>query len=274
MPGELPTIAQLECFIIYGRVGTLPGQPGGQHYPIGLQRPDQTPGDHPGRHIDPPFQAGQPADGGGETVPGPDHRLDRRAAENRLRHPGHRRNKAHGIERGDPPFSGRHPYEPAYRPFPAGSPFSAIQCTGSAHLPDPPCPDRGTAGCGVHLFCEGEPAPEGPARDFTIVHFCTDNLVYYAPLLKLEESRLTRERILSFPLVLYPTSYYMNEIYHRYFAGSPMEPLIYARLSTPYAMIHYCQENEVEHCCRTAAEDPGARKAGTSWRNPSKPEDS
>ena len=81
--------------------------------------------------------------------------------------------------------------------------------------------------------------------DFTIIHFCTDNLVYYAPLLKLEESRLTREQILSFPLVLYPTSYYMNEIYHRYFAGSPMEPLIYARLSTPYAMIHYCQENEV-----------------------------
>ena len=33
--------------------------------------------------------------------------------------------------------------------------------------------------------------------DFTIIHFCTDNLVYYAPLLKLEESRLTREQILT-----------------------------------------------------------------------------
>ncbi len=80
--------------------------------------------------------------------------------------------------------------------------------------------------------------------DFTVVHFCTDNLVYYAPLLQVGESPLTREQLLHYPLVLYPASYYMNEIYHRYFAGTPLEPQIYARLSTPYAIIHYCQQNE------------------------------
>lgn len=80
--------------------------------------------------------------------------------------------------------------------------------------------------------------------DFTVVHFCTDNLVYYAPLLRVGEAPLTRQQLLSRPLVLYPTSYYMNEIYHRYFAGLPLESRISARLSTPYAIIHYCQQNE------------------------------
>lgn len=82
------------------------------------------------------------------------------------------------------------------------------------------------------------------AKAFAVVHFCQDNLVYYAPLLPVGERPLTREEILSHPLVLYPTSYFMNQIYQQYFASTPMEPLISARLSTPYAMIHYCQENE------------------------------
>lgn len=82
------------------------------------------------------------------------------------------------------------------------------------------------------------------AEAFAVVHFCQDNLVYYAPLLPVGERPLTREEILSHPLVLYPTSYFMNQIYQQYFASTPMEPLISARLSTPYAMIHYCQENE------------------------------
>ena len=68
--------------------------------------------------------------------------------------------------------------------------------------------------------------------------------MYYAPLLPVGERPLTRKEILSHPLVLYPTSYFMNQIYQQYFASTPMEPLISARLSTPYAMIHYCQKNE------------------------------
>lgn len=68
--------------------------------------------------------------------------------------------------------------------------------------------------------------------------------MYYAPLLRVGEAPLTRQQLLSRPLVLYPTSYYMNEIYHRYFAGLPLESRISARLSTPYAIIHYCQQNE------------------------------
>lgn len=95
----------------------------------------------------------------------------------------------------------------------------------------------------TYFVKESLPRRTKPA-DFAVVHFCTDNLVYYAPLLKMGEAPLTREQILDQPLVLYPTSYYMNEIYLRYFAGTPQVPQICARLSTPYAIIHYCQENE------------------------------
>lgn len=79
--------------------------------------------------------------------------------------------------------------------------------------------------------------------DFAVIHFCTDNLVYYAPLLQVGEEPLSREAILRHPLVLYPTSYFMNQIFQEYFVDTPVEPQNIARLSTPYAMIHYCQEN-------------------------------
>lgn len=82
-----------------------------------------------------------------------------------------------------------------------------------------------------------------PANAYEVIHFCTDNLVYYAPLLPVGDFPLTRSQLLNRPLVLYPTSYFMNQIYQDYFAGTNREPMISARLSTPYAMIHYCQEN-------------------------------
>lgn len=36
----------------------------------------------------------------------------------------------------------------------------------------------------------------------------------------------------------------MNRIYTDYFIDIPMKYRISARLSSPYAIIHYCQENE------------------------------
>ena len=87
--------------------------------------------------------------------------------------------------------------------------------------------------------------PDGASReDYAVVRFCRDNMVYYGPRMDVGKSLLTREQILSMPLVLYPSSYYMNQIYTDYFMDVPMKYRISARLSSPYAIVHYCQENE------------------------------
>lgn len=87
--------------------------------------------------------------------------------------------------------------------------------------------------------------PDGASReDYAVVRFCRDNMVYYGPRMDVGKSPLTREQILSMPLVLYPSSYYMNQIYTDYFMDVPMKYRISARLSSPYAIVHYCQENE------------------------------
>ena len=87
--------------------------------------------------------------------------------------------------------------------------------------------------------------PDGARlEDYVIVRFCRDNMVYYGPRMDIGDKPLTREEILERPLVLYPSSYYMNRIYTDYFIDIPMKYRISARLSSPYAIIHYCQENE------------------------------
>ena len=87
--------------------------------------------------------------------------------------------------------------------------------------------------------------PDGASlEDYAIVRFCRDNMVYYGPRMDMGDQPLTKEEILGRPLVLYPSSYYMNRIYTDYFMDTPMKYRISARLSSPYAIIHYCQENE------------------------------
>lgn len=58
---------------------------------------------------------------------------------------------------------------------------------------------------------------------------------------------VTREAIARLPIVIYPKNYFMNKTFHAYFAPvlEKETPVISARLSTPYAMVYYCQQNGV-----------------------------
>ena len=87
--------------------------------------------------------------------------------------------------------------------------------------------------------------PAGGAAEYETAHFCWDNLVYYAPLLQPRVVPVTREAIARLPIVIYPKNYFMNKTFHAYFAPvlEKETPVISARLSTPYAMVYYCQQN-------------------------------
>lgn len=98
----------------------------------------------------------------------------------------------------------------------------------------------------VSTYFVAEDFPDGIPEAFAVAHFCWDSLVYYAPLLQPAQVPVTREEILKEPLVIYPKNYFMNKTFRRYFhdVGDKAKPFISARLSTPYAMVYYCQQNE------------------------------
>lgn len=85
--------------------------------------------------------------------------------------------------------------------------------------------------------------PEMPTAELVIKHFCWDNIVYYAPLLDLPQEAVTVDTILSQPVVLYPRQFIMNETIVKYCQGAGRPLRTAARLSTPYAMAYYCQQN-------------------------------
>lgn len=85
--------------------------------------------------------------------------------------------------------------------------------------------------------------PEMPAAELVIEHFCWDNIVYYAPLLDLPQEPVTVDTILASPVVLYPKQFIMNDTIVQYCKGAGKRPHTAARLSTPYAMAYYCQQN-------------------------------
>lgn len=60
--------------------------------------------------------------------------------------------------------------------------------------------------------------PAGGAAEYETAHFCWDNLVYYAPLLQPRVVPVTREAIARLPIVIYPKNYFMNKTFHAYFA--------------------------------------------------------
>lgn len=99
----------------------------------------------------------------------------------------------------------------------------------------------------VSTYYAADSLPSGVAADeYEAAHFCWDSLVYYAPLLQPREVPVPREEILRHPVVIYPKNYFMNKTFHKYFEPvlDESEPVISARLSTPYAMVYYCQQNE------------------------------
>ena len=136
MPGELPTIAQLECFIIYGRVGNFARAAREANitqsaFSAQIKHLETTLGVtliHRSRRGSQLTEEGKLflaritgwIDGLRKIV------YDTRATAE---------TKPTELNVGILRSLGDIHMKPAYRPFPAGSPFSAIQCTGSAHLP-------------------------------------------------------------------------------------------------------------------------------------------
>ena len=83
---------------------------------------------------------------------------------------------------------------------------------------------------------------EGMSFDgWECVHFSDDDIVFYAPCLARAEGDAARSWAAKQPLVVYPAKSSMNRVYERYF--SEEMPVVAARLSTPYAMVHFCREN-------------------------------
>ena len=84
---------------------------------------------------------------------------------------------------------------------------------------------------------------EEPFLDYQRVHFCRDKMVYFAPKIANLSSKVSLEVIEKKPLVYYPDNYFIAGRIKEYLAKAGVKPEMAASLSTPYAMIHYCQQN-------------------------------
>ncbi|MDQ0204180.1 LysR family transcriptional regulator [Pectinatus haikarae] len=74
--------------------------------------------------------------------------------------------------------------------------------------------------------------------------FCNEKMVFYAPHFNSQKNELAIEDIASYPLVQYAPHYLMNSIIKNYFTVNKKTPVVKAWLSTPYAIMNYCQQNE------------------------------
>ena len=76
--------------------------------------------------------------------------------------------------------------------------------------------------------------------------FCNERMVYYAPNIEGRGGGVINiEEICAHPLVQYSPYYLMNETINKYFASQRYTPETEAWFSTPYSIIHYCQQNQV-----------------------------
>lgn len=80
---------------------------------------------------------------------------------------------------------------------------------------------------------------DGYEKDF----FYKEELVFYAPNLHFAEDVLDIQTVAKQPMVDYSLNYFMHEAIESYFKCLNLSPDIEARLSTPYAMIYYCLNN-------------------------------
>ncbi|RYL95197.1 LysR family transcriptional regulator [Sporolactobacillus sp. THM7-4] len=80
---------------------------------------------------------------------------------------------------------------------------------------------------------------------FDRASFRTDRLIYYAPRLSISEKKISARTILKFPFVKYPSRYLMTTITEAYLIQyAHARPNAMVQLSTPYAIINYCKEND------------------------------
>lgn len=88
---------------------------------------------------------------------------------------------------------------------------------------------------------EDEAAMEG----FEKLFFCDERMVYYAPNIEVGGNTINIEEICDYPLVQYSPYYLMHNRINKYFAENNYSPEVEAWFSTPYALMHYCQQNQV-----------------------------
>ena len=75
--------------------------------------------------------------------------------------------------------------------------------------------------------------------------FYSEEYVYFAPLLDISQERVDNIILQKNPLVMHSPDYFLTKTLENYFINLKIEPNIEARLSTPYAIIHYCKNNKV-----------------------------
>lgn len=83
---------------------------------------------------------------------------------------------------------------------------------------------------------------EKPFADYAKVHFYKEPMVYYAPCRQDVSKTVSHQDIADYPLVYYPENYFIEQPIRDYFPAEYLPPKI-ATLSTPYAMVHFCQQN-------------------------------
>lgn len=80
-----------------------------------------------------------------------------------------------------------------------------------------------------------------PFAEYKQVHLCWDKMVYYAPRIDMPNTTISRKDIIEHPLVYYPSNYFIEQPIEEYFPQK--QPPRAATLSTPYSMVHFCQQN-------------------------------
>ncbi|MDU2065710.1 MAG: LysR family transcriptional regulator [Sporomusaceae bacterium] len=87
--------------------------------------------------------------------------------------------------------------------------------------------------------------PENNMGKFEKVFFCNDKMVFYAPNIKTAHQNISVESMASYPLVQYSPHYLMNSFVENFFQMHHFSPMVRAWLSTPYAIMNYCEQNEM-----------------------------
>ena len=77
--------------------------------------------------------------------------------------------------------------------------------------------------------------------EYEQIHLAWDQMIYYAPCLNVADEQISRSEIIKYPLVYYPNNYFIEQPIEEYFYQE--QPPRAATLSTPYAMVHFCQQN-------------------------------
>lgn len=82
-------------------------------------------------------------------------------------------------------------------------------------------------------------------NEYENVFFCNEKMVYYAPNIEIRGNVINIEEICENPLIQYSPYYLMYATIENYFKKHGYEPEVEAWFSTPYAIMHYCQQNQV-----------------------------